>query len=504
MDISPSLLAVALSWRTLLDIILITTGMFFLLLTLARLGTWKIMAGIFLALVVFIGANLLHLQGIEWIYNNVSHVALIGLIVIFQPELRKVLERAVWAPPKLTPAGSEQLSRLVADCLVAMAKDCCGALIVYPGREPIGDKITGGFELNAEPSYPLILSLFDDSSPGHDGALIVEGDRLARFGVRLPMSTTTRLADSYGTRHHAAMGMAEQSDALVLVVSEERGQMAAFYESEMLPLEGQEAVCQLINAHLERIGQVRRKRKSRVFNKVHFLLVMISLFTATALSLSVLDTSRNIVERSVSAPVDYTQSTVDGSVLVGDRGTEVILHLSGPLTDMDELRQRPPHVNIDLSTLEEGRHSVVITSENLNLPKSITLLDVSPAQLDLTLVPMERKNLPITPQLIGKLPGGLKLKKVSVSPETVLVTLPKVKKGQGAFKILTTPIYLDSISADSSIFCGVAARPAIQPVSKSWPNVEVRVEVESVTPPKPEESKKPGAETALQHNSKPK
>ena len=76
------------------------------------------------------------------------------------------------------------------------------------------------------PSYPLILSLFDDSSPGHDGALIVEGDRLARFGVRLPMSTTTRLADSYGTRHHAAMGMAEQSDALVLVVSEERGQMA--------------------------------------------------------------------------------------------------------------------------------------------------------------------------------------------------------------------------------------------------------------------------------------
>ena len=79
MDISPSLLAVALSWRTLLDIILITTGMFFLLLTLARLGTWKIMAGIFLALVVFIGANLLHLQGIEWIYNNVSHVALIEI-----------------------------------------------------------------------------------------------------------------------------------------------------------------------------------------------------------------------------------------------------------------------------------------------------------------------------------------------------------------------------------------------------------------------------------------
>ena len=191
MELSPTFIEAALSWRTLLDIALISTALFYLQRTLVRLGTWKIMAGIFLALIVFVGANLLSLRGIEWIYSNVSHVALIGLIVIFQPELRKVLERAVWAPPRGAQTSDERLPKLIADCLMTMAKDCCGALIVYPGREPIGEVTTGGFSLNAEPSYPLILSIFDPGSPGHDGAIIIQGERIARFGVRLPMSKQT-------------------------------------------------------------------------------------------------------------------------------------------------------------------------------------------------------------------------------------------------------------------------------------------------------------------------
>ena len=130
MELSSSFIEAAFSWRTILDIALISTALFFLQRTLMRLGTWKIMAGIFLALFVFIGANVLGLRGIEWIYNNVSHVALIGLIVIFQPELRKVLERAVWVSRSKRQSSDDRIPVLIADCLNAMAKDCCGALIV--------------------------------------------------------------------------------------------------------------------------------------------------------------------------------------------------------------------------------------------------------------------------------------------------------------------------------------------------------------------------------------
>ncbi len=472
--------AVFLSWRILLDIALISTALFYLQRTLMRLGTWKIMAGIFVALFVFIVANLLDLRGIEWIYNNVSHVALIGLIIIFQPELRKVLERAVWVSRSGQQDSDERLPALIAHCLDAMAKASCGALIVYPGREPIGDKISGGFALNALPSYPLILSIFDPSSPGHDGAIIIQKGRISRFGVRLPMSTSSRLANSYGTRHHAAMGLAEQSDALVLVVSEERGRATAFLDGQMLPLDSPEATTSIIVGHLQSVGLMRKKRKTWFISKMTMLQATVSVVIATVFALSVLDTLQNTVERSVVAAVDYSASTADGSVLVGDKATEVKLHLSGSLADMELLREAPPHVVIDLSTLDQGRHSVVITSENLTLPKNVTLLDVSPAQLDLTLAPMEEKLLSITPQLVGKLPAGLKLKKVILNPEKVLVTMPKTgKSDRDAYKLLTSPIYLDAITTDSRIFCSVIARPSIQPVSRRWPDVEVLVEVEA-------------------------
>lgn len=479
MDLPSSFIEAALSWRTLLDIALISAALFFLQRTLMRLGTWKIMAGIFLALVVFIAANLLNLSGIEWIYNNVSHVALIGLIVIFQPELRKVLERAVWAPPRGAQASDERIPKLIADCLMVMAKDSCGALIVYPGREPIEEKTTGGFPLDAEPSYPLILSIFDPNSPGHDGAIIIQGDRITRFGVRLPMSGSSRLADTFGTRHHAAMGLAEQTDALALVVSEERGRVSAFLEGQMLPMENADEISGLIISHLQDVGLMRKKKKAWTLSKASLLHAMLSILVAAVFSLSVLDTTRNIVERSVAVAVDYTAAAADGSVLVGDKATEVKLHLSGPFTAMESLSQSPPHVVIDLGLMDQGKHSVVITTENLSLPKNVTLLDVSPAQLDLTLAPMEEKTLAVTPQLVGKLPAGLKLKKVTLMPEEVLVTMPKTKNNRDSSKILTTPIYLDAISTDSRIFCGIIARPSIQPVAKSWPDVEVQIEVEA-------------------------
>ena len=479
MELSSSFIEAAFSWRTILDIALISTALFFLQRTLMRLGTWKIMAGIFLALFVFIGAHVLGLRGIEWIYNNVSHVALIGLIVIFQPELRKVLERAVWVSRSKRQSSDDRIPVLIADCLNAMAKDCCGALIVYPGREPIGEKTSGGFALNAVASYPLILSIFDSSSPGHDGAIIIEGERITRFGVRLPMSSSSRLSNSYGTRHHAAMGLAEQTDALALVVSEERGKVSAFFDGQMQPMDNTEEISAVIIGHLQGLGLMRKKKKAWIPSKTSLLHALISLFVATLFSLSVLDTARNVVERSVTSAVDYTAAAADGSVLVGDKATEVQLHLSGPLTEMETLSQNPPHVAIDLGVLDQGKHSVVITSDNLSLPKNVTLLDVSPAQLELTLAPMEEKNLAITPQLVGKLPAGLKLKKVILKPEEVLVTMPKTKTERDSFKIMTTPIYLDSITTDSRIFCGVIARPSIQPVAKNWPDVEVLIEVEA-------------------------
>jgi diadenylate cyclase len=138
------------------------------------------------------------------------------------------------------------ISRLIAYTLFTLAKERRGALVVFPGRETIQEWVSGGYPLDARPSIPLLRSIFDPHSPGHDGALIVEKGRFARLGVRLPVSQSQQLTDDYGTRHHAAMGLAEKSDALTVLVSEERGQVSLFLKGECgrsrMPMSSSQAI----------------------------------------------------------------------------------------------------------------------------------------------------------------------------------------------------------------------------------------------------------------------
>ena len=463
------------SWRALLDVLLISAGLFFLYRTLLRLGTWKIMAGILLAFLVFILANALNLKGIEWIYQNVSHIAALGLIVIFQPELRKVLEKAVTVPPHRFKDQDTLLQSLIADSLIKLAHERCGAILVFPGKEPVKDKISGGYQLNAVPSTPLILSIFDPNSPGHDGAVIIEGGKLTQFGVRLPMSQSTRLSEEYGTRHHAAMGLAEQTDALALVVSEERGSVSIFTNGEMRPVRNAEDITKAIVNHQREMGFLRRDNAPKIRKRTIFQIAA-SLIIAVVFWSTLMVSQREVVERVLPVTIDYTSPGED-LALVGEKANEVKLHLTGPKSEIDTLALNPPSVKIDLSRMAKGSQTIIITSENLRLPKGVTLLDVSPQQLKLTLAAVIEKNVAITPQIIGKLPGSLKIKKITVTPETVLVTAPVSKEDKATDEVLTTPIYLESISTDSKLFCKVIARPSIQPVAKRWPDVEVFIEL---------------------------
>jgi uncharacterized protein (TIGR00159 family) len=464
------------SWRAVLDILLISAGLFFLYRTLLRLGTWKIMAGILLALVVFILANALGLKGIEWIYQNVSHVAVLGLIVIFQPELRKVLEKAVSVPPHRIKDQGTEFQALIAESLMKLAREHCGAILVFPGREPIKDKISGGYPLNAVPSMPLILSIFDPNSPGHDGAVIIDGNKLTQFGVRLPMSQTSRLSEEYGTRHHAAMGLAEQTDSLALVVSEERGKVSIFVNGTMQPAVTEDRITEAIVEHQQQMGFFRRDTAPWIRKRTLFQ-VAASLFIAVAFWSTLMLSQREVVERILPVNIDYT-SPADDLALVGEKATEVKLHLTGPKSDIDTLAITPPSVKIDLSKMTKGTQTIIITSENIRLPKGVTLLDTSPQQLKITLAAMVEKSVAITPQIIGKLPGNLKIKKITVTPDSVLVNVPVTRETKNIDEVLTTPIYLESISTDSKLFCKVIARPSIQPVAKRWPDVEVSIELQ--------------------------
>ena len=132
---------------------------------------------------------------------------------------------------------------------------------------------------------------------------------------------------------------------------------------------------------------------------------------------------------------------------------------------------------IDLSKTAAGKQTFPITIENIQLPGDVKLLDVIPSSVELTLAEIEEREVAIKPQLVGKLPGGMKVIEIKVIPQKVKVLSPKADGKPKAVDVITTPIYLESIYNDTSIFCKIIAPPAVQPVDKRWPDVEVVIKV---------------------------
>lgn len=465
-----------LNWQTLLDIALIAAGVFFLYRTLLRLGTWQILAGILIAFVLFIIARLLNLEGIVWVFKNISQVALLSLIIVFQPEIRKILEKVVSLAVGKRGKLTQTTAAIIAESLWLLAQKKQGALVVFPGTEAIEGKTSGGYLLNAIPSVPLLMSIFDPNSPGHDGAVIVINNMLTQLGVRLPISDSARLSNEFGTRHHAAMGMSEKTNSLILVVSEERGMISAFVDGKMTRLTSEKEVVKEIDHHFSKLGFMQIGKGVTVKRRT-MLQVVVSMFIAIFFWSTLILGEKQIVERTLDIPIEYT-SPPNGTLLVGERMDELTVHATGPKSAMDDFALSSPKALIDLSKMTEGEQIVLLTAGNIKRPKFVTLLDIDPSEVKLSLASVVQKTVPINPQLIGQLPNGLKLKSLQVVPGELQVLAPPSRGDIKAAILSTAPIYLNSISDDSKIFTKIIAPPSYQPVGKGWPDVEVIITIE--------------------------
>lgn len=465
-----------LSWKSALDIFLIAALIFLIYRTFRSLGTWRVLLGIIIAMTVFVIASLLELQGIGWIYTNLSQVAVLGVIVIFQPEIRKVFERAVSFRRNAAESSEPDLSLMVGEALFALAQQKQGAIIVFPGKETVKPWLAGGFLLDAEPSLPLIMSIFDPNSAGHDGALIVENGRFTMFGVRLPISKTGNLPREFGTRHQAAMGLSEMTDALVVVVSEERGTITTFLKGTLRSVEDATKLCSKIKSHWENtssyIPKVSLKRyKWKILPDVGFVTLLAFIFWAI-LAIS----HARIFERSFILPVEYV-SLPQNLALVGNKPTEIRVHLAGPKQDLEAFGASRSMVKIDLSSAMAGKQTLAVSEESMQLPKKIRILEMAPSSLSISLEEIMYKELIVKPQLVGRLPGNLTIVSITVTPNKVKTSYPSGIGKQGDMSLMTTPIYLESIQEDATLFCKIIGPADVQPVDKRWPDVQVKIKV---------------------------
>jgi diadenylate cyclase len=471
------MLKLMFDWRVILDILLIATTLFFLYRALHRLGAWKIVAGIFLAIAIFIAANILDLKGIRWLYSNLSQVALIGLIVIFQPEIRKVFERAASLRGRGRGRDHTDLVMVLVDTAFSLAEKRRGAIFVVPGKEPIERWLSGGLDLNATPTFPLIMSIFDPNSPGHDGALIIDGGRLTQFGVRLPLSKTDNLSEDFGTRHHAAMGLSEVSDSLVVVVSEEKGIITIFRGGKPHRVHDRSDLSKRLISHWETVAihgieMVKGTKTREWVAEIGFSLIVALVFWST-----VILGQMEIREKAFTVPIEYT-GIPERLALAGDQPTEIKLHLTGPKSNLDAITPANLSTKIDLSRALAGRQVFVVSQKNLLLPRSVKLVGASPPSIGVSLEEIVEIEVAVQPQLVGTLPNGLELVSVTVEPKQVKIMAP-TGDTQQKINLMTEPIYLESIKKDTKFSNKIVAPPNTQPAGKKWPDVQVRIKVKA-------------------------
>lgn len=461
--------------RSAIDIAIIATGFFFLIRTFRASGAARIAAGIVIAGAIFVFANLLDLRGIMWIYSRLSPVLLIAAVVIFQPELRRILEKGASLRRGRAGRLPTGVPALLVEALGLLSARRWGAILVLPGKQPVERWISGGVVLSAEPSIALLLSLFDPHSPGHDGAVIVDGGRISRFAVRLPLTQSETLGPGLGTRHHASLGLAEATDALVLTVSEERGTVTAFVGGRMIALPSADEAAPHIVRHARETRSFGLVDASERRSRRYPIQIGASLVAAVILWAGVTLPSVEVVERSLDVPIDYL--TPADLALVGAKPVSANLHLAGDEATLDDLDPQRVKVKVDLSTALPGRQTVVITADDVRLPRDVRVLDVDPSSFEVTLNAIVERDVPVVPQLVGSLPPGWKLQSVTVKPASVRAITPVGAEASAEPSVTTSPIYLQGISASAVLYAKIVAPPSFQPVDRRWPDVEVHVVV---------------------------
>ena len=461
-----------LVWRSFLDILLIAAVIFFFYRMLLRLGSWKIMIGIILAWAIFGAASYLNLKGTKWIYSNVSQVAVIGLVVIFQPELRKILERAASIRSIDLSKGADSLPAMIGQSIFVLAERKTGAILVFPGKEPLRRWLSGGTAIQAVPSFPLIMSIFDPHSPGHDGAVLIEKGKITYFGLHLPMSKSNKLGENYGTRHHAALGLTEMTDAMTVVVSEERGTVTVFRDGTAETMKDKEELADRLIAHWKELssltGEIRGSKKKVV---ALWLEIGLSLLLASVFWFAVTFANNEVSIRRYTATIEYNNIPKELK-LTGSAPSETKVQITGSKSDLDSINPASLSVKVNLANTKPGLQTFIVTEENLKLPKGVNLLDADPSKIELSLAEVVEKELPITAQLVGELPPGFILKGIEIFPKHINVLSPG-DEGLQDVQLMTTPIYLSSITKSSSIYCKIIAPPSLQPIEKKWPDVLV-------------------------------
>jgi len=344
---------------------------------------------LFLGVLYFVTKNL-GLFMTSWILQELGTVLFVLLIVVFQAEIRQALYRFSLLRTFFGRAASPSLTLdlpEISDTVFALAAERIGALIVFQRGEPLDEYVLHGVALDSVVSGALLSSIFRVQSPLHDGAVLVRENRVALASCHLPLSVNADIPQYYGTRHRAALGLSERSDAVVVVVSEERGgvslSLAGALERVGSSADLRDRLSQLLVPAKEprRVGVTQRLFRN-FWQKLAVVLLVFACW--------MLMTFRHGEILSVTAPVRF-HNLPDGLALTRSNPDEVDLQLKAFSTLVASPKDLDVSVDLDLSRAREGTNTLQIRKEDIHLPPGVSVAAMPRSLVRVTVEKRSRK-----------------------------------------------------------------------------------------------------------------
>jgi len=463
-----------LRWQDVIDILFVSYLLFRFYVIFK--GTHVLRVLIAIALLFFLQriAVLLGLVVTSWAIQGITAASALLIIVLFTREIRSVFQTRnlgllLWGfhfKQKETPCD------IVADVVFDFAKERTGALIIFPGKEDIRGVIQKSIKWDGKLSREMLHTIFEKNSPVHDGAVIVQGDRITDVSVILPLSTNPNLPNYFGTRHRAAVGLTEVTDALVVVVSEERGVVSISKGGEITPVSQKDVFVQILRKHL---GLTEQEKEGLRKARLEFALVgLVSLGLITGTWISFTKGYDTVLAYNV--PIEYTNRP-PGLEIMETSASFVKVELVGAGPVIRFIKPDQISIRVDLSNAVSGKNTYTITKDNITLPPGVTLSKVTPQFLDVFLDEVVEKFLPVQVDWVGTISKELLVTKVDLDPSRVRVLGGK-KVLEGIETVYTEKVQVEMINSDTIITSRLVLTPAslkLVPGQREKVNIEVKV-----------------------------
>ena len=222
-----------MSFTDFLDVIIVAYLIYRVIWFVRKTNSYNLAKGVVLILIALWLSYVFHLTMFNFLLQKTVELGLIALLILFQPELRRLLERMGRGLSSHRTASSPVMETAIAQAVLAcseMSASRTGALLIFERRERLNSIMSTGTVVNSDVSAELLKNLFYNKAPLHDGAVIIREGRIAAAGCVLPLTQNTNLSKELGMRHRAGIGLSEQSDAVVIIVSEETGAISVAVE----------------------------------------------------------------------------------------------------------------------------------------------------------------------------------------------------------------------------------------------------------------------------------